>query len=212
MYLLNIMAVSLDGKISSHGGESDHERMTSGFINETDHELVELELQQADAVVIGADTLRASKRIWTIKNCKDIFPPWFIFTRRGFDPDLDFWNQNLVQRILVSPKLLEREDHWNKNVENIAYGDKKPASFLYRNLEGRGFKKVVLFGGGHINEMFYREGLVDGLQLTLAPMIVGKKHASSFVNPNLSANIDLKLESSQVSKNHVFLRYSVKNP
>ena len=211
MHLLNIMAVSIDGKISSHSHESDQERMQSGFINEVDHEIVEHELLHADAVIIGADTLRASEQIWAVKNSKGIFPPWFIFTTKGLESDLAFWNQEFVNRVLVSPTLLKKEEYWSENVENIAYGDRAPAPFVYDFLKNRGFQKVILFGGGHVNAMFYQAGLVDRLHLTLAPMIVGKKNASSFINPNLSESVELKLESSQVSENHVFLRYSVKN-
>ena len=212
MYLLNIMAVSIDGKISSHSGESDEERRNIGFVDDTDHELVENELKQADAVIIGGDTLRASGHIWAVKNYQNIFPPWFVFTRNGFDKNLPFWNQNSVKRILVSEKLFTREEHWHESVENIAYEDCSPASYVYNFLKHEGAKKVILFGGGYINSMFYKEGLVDGLQLTLAPIIIGKKFASSFISPHLTESIGLNLETSQVSKNHVFLRYSVKNP
>lgn len=206
------MAVSIDGKISSHGHESDQERLKSGFINDIDQDLVEKELFEADAVIIGAETLRASGRVWLVKNYENIFPPWYIFTKNGFDKGLPFWEQNAVDRVLISPEPLPRETHWSDRVENIAYGNSSPAHFAYDILKQRDYKKVILFGGGYINTMFYQGGLVDGLQLTIAPMIIGKKHASSFIYPRLSESVELELVTSQVSKNHVFLRYSVKNP
>ncbi|NRA43758.1 MAG: dihydrofolate reductase family protein [Oligoflexales bacterium] len=212
MYLLNVMAVSIDGKISAHAGESDGERMQSGFINEDDHNLVEHELKQADAVIIGADTLRASGRIWALKNHQNVFPPWYVFTSKGFDSNLPFWKQNAIERVLVTPKPFSREEHWHESIKSIAYEDHSPATFVYNHLKGRNIEKIILFGGGHVNTMFYQEGLVDALQLTIAPMIIGKKYSSSFISPHLSESIDLKLESSQVSKNHVFLRYTVKKP
>lgn len=45
---------------------------------------------------------------------------------------------------------------------------------LVKRLENKGFKQMLLLGGGTINTLFLKESLVDELYLTLEPKIFGK--------------------------------------
>lgn len=45
---------------------------------------------------------------------------------------------------------------------------------LVKQLENKGFKQMLLLGGGTINTLFLKENLVDELYLTLEPKIFGK--------------------------------------
>jgi len=45
---------------------------------------------------------------------------------------------------------------------------------LVKQLENKGFKQMLLLGGGTINALFLKESLVDELYLTLEPRIFGK--------------------------------------
>lgn len=70
---------------------------------------------------------------------------------------------------------------------------------------------MILLGGGALNQLFYKEGLVDELFLTLCPLILGSTTAINLVKPPLPAPVRLTLKSSKVVGNLVFLKYKVQN-
>ena len=70
MKIINVMAASLDGKIAAHSKESDGARRSYGFTNKDDQEFVRQQLLTADAVITGANSLRASGSAWEVKNSR----------------------------------------------------------------------------------------------------------------------------------------------
>lgn len=54
--------------------------------------------------------------------------------------------------------------------EKIIFTDKSPSQVL-QLIESKGFKKVLLIGGGHVNGSFIKEGLVDELIVDIHPVI-----------------------------------------
>lgn len=209
MRVINIMASSLDGKISSDMDESDELRKSYGFTNSEDRRLVEEELETADAVIVGANSIRANSKIWSVKNKLGKYPLWIIFTNRGFSKKENFWQQTSVPICFLSQRKIEKQSFWGPNIFSLAYRGSQPAQFAYDFLRNKNVEKVILFGGGHINRIFYQENLVNELYLTVAPMLLGINKACSLVAPYLDRKVSLKLKSSQVSNNHVFLRYEV---
>lgn len=211
MIISNVMAVSLDGRISSHKGENESDREKYGFVVESDKKWVTGHLEKADAVIIGADSMRAANKIWAVKNQHGRYPIWVVLTRKGLEPDLEFWDQKDVPRILVSPEPLESSANTSTGVEHLVSEANNAPGFVTDLLRSRNCQRVILFGGGRINQQFYQAGLVSELHLTLAPVIIGHTLGSFFVNPDLSHPVLLSLTSSQVEENHVFLSYHVKN-
>ena len=210
MHLTNIMASSLDGKISTSALESDLDRKQYGFINEDDQNLLRNEVSLADAMIVGAQTVRANNQLFELKNTSGQYPSWVIFTRNGLGQEHFFWKQKHAQIILVSPTKLEKKDYWTDATENIAYEQKPPGVFVLNYLQSKNLQKLLLFGGGEINRIFYNENLVDSLLLTIAPMFIGKSSASQLVDPELASLVHFDLISLQASTNHVFLKYNVK--
>ncbi|MEZ4741283.1 MAG: dihydrofolate reductase family protein [Bdellovibrionota bacterium] len=207
--IVNVMASSLDGKISSYSLEADRYRLDSGFTSVEDKEFVREQIKQADAIIVGANSVRASKRLWEQKNKKGFYPKWFIYTNSGLEESLEFLNQVKIARYLVSKNPIEN----CCNAVNISYGENAPGRFLLEYLSSQNdIENVLLFGGGQINRIFYSENLVDALKITLCPKILASQSASNFVDPGLPAPVSLKLESSHASSNHVFLSYSVVKP
>lgn len=211
MIVSNIMAVSLDGKISSHKNESEKDREKYGFVVESDKKWVISHLKNTDAVILGADSMRAAGKIWAIKNHQNQYPIWVVLTRKGLDPHLEFWHQSMVPRILASPDPLKSSSDLSGKVDHLITGANNAPQYILEHLMAKNCKRVILFGGGEVNQQFYQAGLVNELHLTLAPVIVGNQFGSFFINPGLSHPVGLTLKSSLVEENHVFLSYHVKN-
>lgn len=209
MRIINVMAASLDGKIAGHHLESDRERRDYGFTNKADQDFVRHQLTMADAVVTGADSLRASQGAWQVLNHKGRFATWVVLTRAGLDPSLRFWAQGEVDKWIVTPNPDLTIPVAPKNRLIVAPQSDNPAILVAKHLEDAGFERVLLFGGGHVNRMFYDAGLVDELCLTLCPLMLGSSDASSLVTPTLSRPVFFRLESSNKNGDLLFLNYSV---
>jgi len=207
MKLINVMAASLDGKIAAHTLESDSARRDYGFTNEDDKAYVRQQLETADAVITGANSLRASGATWQVRNHRGRFATWVVMTTKGISADLPFWNQNQVERWIVAPTSVPM--HSNENTRAIICGETDPARVAYVALVAAGYERVLLFGGGQINRLFYQSDLVDELRLTICPIIIAGNDAPDFVDRGLPSPKHLTLLSSQPSKDLVFLTYKV---
>jgi len=210
MQIINVMASSIDGKIALHDTESDAERRNYGFTNKDDQEFVRSMLETADAVVTGAKSLRASGGAWQVRNQRGKLPAWIVLTTSGIAPDLKFWDQRETERWLVSPRPLPGHDEGRTGVRNLVLDPSAdPAVFVRDAMIQRGFSTVLLFGGGAVNRLFYRAGLVDELRLTICPIILATKAASSLVDPEITSPVNLRLDASHALGSLVFLKYAV---
>jgi riboflavin-specific deaminase-like protein len=74
-------------------------------------------------------------------------------------------------------------------------------------LRTRGIEFVLCEGGPSLNADLARAGLVDEVDLTLAPLIVGGVTRRLFSEPDLDAPLDFDLAHCRSDGSHVFLRY-----
>jgi riboflavin biosynthesis pyrimidine reductase len=204
------MAASINGRIASFPQETDEARKKSGFIVEADEQLLRDELMNADAIITGANSLRVTRTVFENVNARGKIPTWFILTKSGLARDLEFWDQRDVCKIIASindpfteRKSIPENSHWLKLNENA------PAKTIFDDLKRRGFERVLLFGGGAINKIFYEENLVNELKLTTAPFVFGNISAPSLVDPGFGPSRNLSLLSSHAIGSHVFLNYRV---
>jgi len=202
------MAASLDGRIASQPGESDQTRRSLGFTNADDREHLRGLLVEADAVIVGASSLVASGGAWELTNDRGVLPLWAVLTNSGLPADTRFLQQERVPRWLVSKAPLPGFKS-SPTLKNLVYDDAPPASVLAAALATTGAERVLLFGGGEVNRVFYQEGLVDELILTLCPLLVGSEAAIPLVKPPLLNAVRFTLLASQVKGNLVFLTYKV---
>ena len=68
------MATSIDGHIAAAPAEKDPARIASGFVSAADQQHVRTEVSQSDAIVLGADTVRASPRLLSYRNDRGRYP------------------------------------------------------------------------------------------------------------------------------------------
>ena len=204
MRLINIMASTLDGRIGVHANEGDEERTNLGISSPADQAFLRNEIRKCDAIVVGATSIRANGGCLDALGV-DSYPEWFILARDLLPADIPFWRQDAIPRTIVS----QARHQVPPEVNSLVYGDQDPASFVYTELESRGFERVLLFGGGIVNKLFYERDLVDELKIAISPLILGKSTASFFVEPSLSHPKRLILQSSMTQENFVFLDYKV---
>ena len=206
MVLINVMAVSLDGKISLNPLESDRNRRTYGFTNKADKEYVRSQILEADAVITGANSMRASSGAWEQPNKLGKFPIWIVIGTKGLDPSLKFWRQQQIPRWMVCPRSADPAIH-DPAVMLKKYEPSSMAVNVLKDLEAAGAQRVLLFGGGVVNAMFYEAQLVDELRITICPIVIGSSSAANFVDPRLTAPRTFQLLSSQAVESHLFLTY-----
>ena len=201
------MATSIDGHIAAAPAEKDRVRLASGFVTAADQQHVRKEIQRSDAVILGAGTVRASPRLLSYKNDRGCCPVWVVLTTKGISADSPFWQLHHLERWLVAPQPLPLADRTNVHAYTCAVADVAP--FVVAQLQQRALERVVLFGGGEINSIFYRQHLVDELSLTIAPQLVARHDAPRLIKPSLPVAIRLQLLSLRRVDDHLFLRYRV---
>lgn len=69
---------------------------------------------------------------------------------------------------------------------------------LVRSLESRGYSNMLLVGGGKINSLFLKAGLIDELHLTIEPVLFGE--GNNLLDNDMS-HIRLKLVSVDMLNN-----------
>ncbi|RZA14332.1 MAG: hypothetical protein EOP10_28230 [Proteobacteria bacterium] len=207
MRLINVMASSLDARIGVHKREGDDERQSVGLSNAKDQELLRRHMEGAEAIIVGATSIHANGSCLDHPGKGHKPPIWYIYARSPIPEHYEFWKQTHIPRVIVSANPLPLVP--GSGVENLLYRKSEPASFIHGHMKSKGIETALLFGGGVVNSWFYEQGLVDQLELTLAPIMLGKADAPFLIAPQLSRAVQFLLVSSQVSENFVFLSYSV---
>ncbi len=206
MELINVMASSLDGKIGAHRDEGDTERILLGLSSDADREFLRAEVSRADAIIVGSTSIRANGSCLDWLGMHGAPPHWYILTQTEIAENLLFWQQTQISRTLVTKNSYA---NLKGGVANLVYGSSDPASFLYKKVQDAGFRRVLLFGGGLVNQMFYQKKLVDRLHLSISPLILGSSSAPSLIAGEKNAVIRLSLVTSHTKENFVFLYYKV---
>ena len=162
---------SLDGRIATENGES---RWVTG---EADllhcHRMRAL----ADAVLVGAHTVRADNPQLTVRRCAGRNP-----TRIIIDPELNLSDRHLVFRDGAAPTVVvAAEEHAAGRIEVGGrevlgvprVGRQIDVAALRTALGRRGLSVVFIEGGGITISRFLEAGCLDRLQIAVAPIIIG---------------------------------------
>ena len=204
--IINVMAASLDGFVAVHSGQSDHERQQQGFTESMDQEHLHELIKSADAIILGSQTMTAAGGALDVQRPDGSYPVWITFTNRGIPGGHNFWRQRHIKRWIVSKQILHMDDIL---VKNFVYDHVDPVDFCINMLQKFDFKRVLLFGGGEINRLFYEAGAVDELILTICPLLVASSVGVPIVNPGLSDIKNMNLVSVKQHGNLIFAHYNV---
>lgn len=202
--VVNVMATTLDGLVASHGREADAERMALGFHSAVDQRHLRQQINSAQAIVIGARTLRAAGGVLPARSGVDLY----VVGRRMPGRHSAFWREADRRRWLVGPLAQGLKVH-DAGVRLLRTGQRPWPVVLRRHLLARGLTRVLLLGGATINREAYQYGLVDELMLTLFPLILAPLKGVPLVAPRLPHPASLQLTALRRRGSLVFLNYKV---
>ncbi|MBB0229831.1 RibD family protein, partial [Streptomyces calidiresistens] len=184
------VATSVDGYIDTAGPER---LLLSG---EEDFDRVDAERAGCDAILVGAGTLRrddprllvrsAERRAARLAAGRPEHPAKVVLTTTGdLDPTARFFTTGPAERLVYCP---------GRAVPGVAVrlgdaatvvdaGDPPDPARVLADLAARGVRRLMVEGGGAMHTLFLTAGLVDEIQLVVAPFFVGDPAAPRFVGP-----------------------------
>jgi len=141
--------MSLDGRLTRPAGESRW--ITESSARHHAHQL----RAQVDAILVGAETVRADNPRLTVRCVRGARQPWrVVLTRSGKLPGgAHLFSDQLAERTLI-------------------YRGKSLAGVL-KNLGDRGVTNVLIEGGGEVLGQALDARLIDKVQLYLGPILTG---------------------------------------
>ena len=211
-----VLASSIDGRIAyPEGGKTQLGK--SG-----DRLVLEESLAWSDAILMGGQTLRDHKSVCIIKDKsllkqrisegKHEQPVALIASNQINFPVNWFFFKQPVQRWLLQKEI-------NDNANQLPNGFHKRINLKLKwrdslnDLNQEGLSKIVLLGGANLISAFLIEDLINELQITITPHVLGGNYCwvSSKLNNlntimNLNSNWVLK-ETKKLGNNELLIRY-----
>jgi diaminohydroxyphosphoribosylaminopyrimidine deaminase/5-amino-6-(5-phosphoribosylamino)uracil reductase len=162
---------SLDGRIATKNGESRWITGEADLLHS--HRMRAL----ADAVLVGARTVRADDPQLTVRRCAGDNP-----FRVVIDPELSLTGRHAIFRDRAAPTLIvAAKEHGDSRGETHGceilgvprVGGTLDVSAIRTALGDRGLSVVFVEGGGITISHFLEAGCLNRLQITVAPIIIG---------------------------------------
>ncbi|SCF30429.1 RibD family protein [Micromonospora mirobrigensis] len=186
-YVLLSCAISLDGYLD----DACEPRLI--LSNELDLDRVDAVRAECDAILVGANTIRrdnprllvrsADRRSARVESGRPSSPTKVTVTRTGeCDPTRNFFAEDGAAKIVycgssaVEPVRRRLGDR--ASVRDC--GDPPELSRVLHDLAVSGVQRLMVEGGGIIHTQLLTAGLVDELQLVVAPFFVGSADAPRF--------------------------------
>lgn len=187
-YVTLSCAMSLDGYLDS---ESPRRLAMS---NAEDFDRVDRLRAQCDAIMVGASTVRRDdprllvrsddRRMLRLDAGCDVSPVKVTVTASGdLSPKSSFFSAGDVEKLVYCPTGVSARIARDLGAVAtvVGLGETVTMCGLVDDLEKRGVRRLVVEGGGRIHTQFLVEGVVDELQLVIAPFFVGESQAPRFV-------------------------------
>ena len=214
-YLVLNMVSTLDGKATI-------DWRTKGLSTELDRQLFHHLRTQADAVMVGAGTLRAERYGRMAKSAelgdkrerqglaRDPLAV-VVSARLDLPADLPLLNEP-EQRVVIATGSDAALPGLGEHVEYARVGDDLPL-LMARLREDHGVRSVLCEGGPTLNSYLLAAGLVDELFLTLNPKLAGGASALTIVaGRELVEPAELDLVSVAQGGGDLFTRWRVQKP
>jgi 5-amino-6-(5-phosphoribosylamino)uracil reductase len=205
-YVVLSCAMSLDGCLD---GTGEDRLVLSGA---ADLDRVDAERAAADAILVGAGTIRRDDPRLLVRSARrqaerrargqpsqpagitvtasgDLDPAARFFTRdagEGGAGDGGAGDGGAAARRIVyaaTPVLPKLGDQLGGLAEVVDGGDPPQLTAILFDLAGRGVHRLMVEGGASLGTQFLTGGLVDELQLVIAPFFVGDPAAPRFAGP-----------------------------
>jgi 2,5-diamino-6-(ribosylamino)-4(3H)-pyrimidinone 5'-phosphate reductase len=215
------MAMTADGKITSARREEP------GFASRYDKKVMDRLRAEADAVLVGAGTLRADDPPLGVRDPEmqayrrslgkpDGLVNVLVTASAAVDPSLKFFTRGPASGRIVATVENAPADclaRLSGVAEVWAVGrDAVDLPELAERLAGRGVDRLLVEGGGELNWGFLKNDLVDEIYVTIAPAILGGREAPTLCEGEGFAMADrkrLRLVASEVVDGEIFCRYAI---
>ncbi len=186
-----VLAVSLDGRLAPPSGGA------AQIGGRGDRQVLEEALAWADACLIHAPSLLEQRR----REGRPDQPAAVVVSRSGgFDAELRFFSQPL-QRWLLGPGQLVPPVGFHAAMPLLPWAETLAA------LAAQGFQRLVLLGGAELAGALLQEQLVDELQLTFCPLLLGGSHSWLPQEVILDPSRWLLEEQRRLEADELLLRY-----
>ena len=211
-----VLASSIDGRIAYPGGGKTQLGQSG------DRFVLEESIAWSDGILMGGQTLRAHQSICIIKN-KNLLKQR-ISEGKNEQPialiasnQIDFPANWLFFKQPLQRWLIQKQDTKNKIMLPNGFDKKINLKFTWGDslddLYQKGIKKIVLLGGANLISAFLLEDLIDELQITITPHLLGGDYcwvSSELRNLNTIMNKKnnwILKESKKLGNNELLIRY-----
>jgi 5-amino-6-(5-phosphoribosylamino)uracil reductase len=220
-YVLLSAAMSVDGRID----DSSPERLL--LSSPEDFDRVDELRAESDAVLIGAGTLRGDnprllvnapeRRAGRKAGGRPEQPLRVVLTGSGdLDPAQRFWHHGDA-RVAYAPDaaVAALAGRLGALADVVGTGARLDPGAVLDDLGARGVRRLMVEGGSAVHTLFLTAGLVDEIQLAVAPFFVGDADAPGFVRPGLFPQDGahrMTLAGTRTLGDTALLRYLVARP
>ncbi|NVI89930.1 dihydrofolate reductase family protein [Actinomadura sp. BRA 177] len=212
--------MSADGYIDDAGPE--RLRLSSA----ADFDRVDAVRAGCDAILVGAGTVRADdpkllvrstarREHRTARGLPADLAKVTLTWSGDLDPAARFFTTGEAPKIVYAPSgtAAELAPRLDGLADVVDAGDPLDLPTVLRDLSARGVRRLMVEGGGGIHTLFLTSGLVDELQLVVAPFFVGDPSAPRFVRSGVfpqSPDRPMRLEDVTRIGDLALLRYRVR--
>ncbi|WP_309493757.1 2,5-diamino-6-(ribosylamino)-4(3H)-pyrimidinone 5'-phosphate reductase [Candidatus Hecatella orcuttiae] len=211
-YVILNAAMSLDGKIASRRGDS-------ALSSPEDWRRVHRLRRRVDAIMIGINTLLVDDPKLTVKGPRAVGVPLKIVvdSRARTPPDAKILTHTHKGGVLIAVggrapetrvKALRKA---GAQVLRAGETEKVNLKLLLKKLGKMGVKTVLLEGGGTLNWGMVKAGLVDEVQVAIAPYLVGGREAVSLVEgegfPTIRESFKLRFSGMEKAGEDIVLKF-----
>lgn len=189
-YVLLSVATSLDGYLDDAGDE----RLL--LSNDADFARVDAVRAGVDAILVGANTVRSDNPRLLVRSAglrreraaRGLPPDPVKVTVTGsgrLDPAANFFVLGDAPKLVyaLTPAVRPLAQRLGEVASVIDAGDPLDVPRMLADLAERGVGRLMVEGGGAIHTLFLSAGLVDELQVVVAPVFVADPAAPRFVQP-----------------------------
>ncbi|SNR28789.1 5-amino-6-(5-phosphoribosylamino)uracil reductase [Haloechinothrix alba] len=216
-YVVLSVASSLDGYIDDAG---DTRLVLS---NEEDLDRVDGVRAEADAILVGAHTVRSDdprllvrspqRRQSRLEAGRKENPTKVAVTSRGdLDPTARFFTTGTCDKLVYTaagPAADRLRDTLDGLATVVEAGEPVDLSLVLADLSARGIERLLVEGGTRILTQFLDAGAADELHLVYAPVFLGDPEAPRLPHPGPATAGLLRLAETRTMGDVVLLRYVI---
>ncbi|MFF8646478.1 RibD family protein [Streptomyces sp. NPDC015345] len=218
-YVILSAAMSVDGYLD----DASPERLR--LSNAADFDRVDQVRAEADAILIGATTMRKDnprllvnseeRRAQRVAEGKPAYPLKVTVTRTGdLSADLNFWHHGGEKLVVTVDSAVEKvRTTLDGLADVVSVGPDLDWGLVLDELGRRGVGRLMVEGGGTIHTQLMAANLADEVHLAIAPLLVGQPEAARFLGaadyPG-GSTARMKVMEIRAIDDVIFVRYSPK--